>query len=716
MSKSVRVGIDIGGTHTKAVAIDNSTHEIIGKSGVKTTHDHPRGVAEGVAESFRNCLAENGINAKDVTFVAHSTTLATNALLEGDVAVVGVFGMAKGGPGSLFAKRRLKIDSIQLGNGKLVNIVNSFVKTKNLTEEAAELALDGLLEQGAQAVVVGTAFGADNSELEAMVQTICVKRGIPCTIANDVTKLHGLARRIRAAAINASILPKMLEAANSAEAALRETELGVPLMVMRGDGGTMEISETKKRPVLAMLSGPAASVMGSLMCLQTSNGICFEVGGTATNIGVIKNGRPAIDCSIVGGLENCISSLDVRVVGCAGGSMVRANKNGITDIGPRSAHAAGLDYASYSDPASWEGGEVEFFSPKPGDPADYVAVRFSNGARVAITNTCAAHVLGLVRPEHFSHGNTTSAKTAMDVLAKHCGSSAEEIAGQIMERAYAKIEPVVLGLAEKHKLERSQLSFIGLGGGAAALVVYFSRKMGIKYSIPENAEAISPIGLALAKVREVVERIVPSPSRNELLAIKTEAINRATESGAAAESIEVHIELDSQNQKATATAADSTELKTAALLKETTLEEAMELAREDMEILVHRIRLLERSSHFYVFGEKADPGKPAAIRILDGRGFIRVQRESGIVMRTTVKNHEGVVKELWEKMSVRKAEAVSRPDFYVCAGARVMDFSANDLEPLMSLIGMETAPLDPDEELFVVAANAKPGTARQVRI
>ena len=79
----------------------------------------------------------------------------------------------------------------------------------------------------------------------------------------------------------------------------------------------------KKRPVLTMLSGPAASVMGSLMYLRASNGVYFEVGGTTTNIGVIKDGRPAIDYSNVGGHRTYISSLDVRVLGVAGGSMVR---------------------------------------------------------------------------------------------------------------------------------------------------------------------------------------------------------------------------------------------------------------------------------------------------------------------------------------------------------------------------------------------------------
>ena len=286
--------------------------------------------------------------------------------------------------------------------------------------------------------------------------------GMETTVASDITKLYGLTRRTRTAAINASILPKMLNTANSTEESVRKAGVDVPLMIMRGDGGVMEINEMKKRPVLTMLSGPAASVMGSLMYLRASNGVYFEVGGTTTNIGVIKNGRPAIDYSVVGGHRTYISSLDVRVLGVAGGSMIRVNKSGVHDVGPRSAHIAGLDYAVFTDEDEIAEPRLEFFSPKEGDPEDYVAIRLKSGKRITVTNSCAANVLGLVNPKDFSYGNVNAARKAMKPIADYLHTTVEDVAAQILTRAYEKIEPIIMELADKYRLEHDPVSYTHL--------------------------------------------------------------------------------------------------------------------------------------------------------------------------------------------------------------------------------------------------------------
>lgn len=402
------MGIDVGGTHTKAVAIDNATHEIIGKSSVKTTHDDKAGVAAGVVQAFKNCLSENNIDPKDVIFVAHSTTQATNALIEGDVANVGLIGIGPKGPEGFIAKIQTSQKDIDLGSGRFIRMKTRYIRDEDLTDELVGKTIDDLAGEGATVIVASEAYGVDDMENETGVCAIARKKGFEATAASEITKLYGLTRRTRTAAINASILPKMLGTANSTEESVRSAGVEVPLMIMRGDGGVMEISEMKKRPVLTMLSGPAASVMGSLMYLRASNGVYFEVGGTTTNIGVIKDGRPAIDYSIVGGHRTYISSLDVRVLGVAGGSMIRVDKSGVKDVGPRSAHIAGLDYAAFTPEEEIVDPKLVFFSPKEGDPDDYVAIELRGGKRITITNTCAANVLGLIKPEYFAYGNANA--------------------------------------------------------------------------------------------------------------------------------------------------------------------------------------------------------------------------------------------------------------------------------------------------------------------
>lgn len=707
MKRSVRMGIDVGGTHTKAVAIDNETHKMIGEpSVVKTTHDDPRGVAAGVVQSFETCLKQNNITPDEVVFVAHSTTQATNALIEGDVAPVGVIGMAKGGVEGFLAKRQTRLDDIQLDEKKSIKIYSEFLPLKQCSEANIKQVIEHLKAKGAKVLVASMAFGVDEGGPEAAVAKVAKEENIPITAASEITKLYGLTRRTRTAAINASILPKMLDTANSTEASVREAGVKVPLMIMRGDGGVMEISEMKKRPVLTMLSGPAASVMGSLIYLRASNGIYFEVGGTTSNIGVIKNGRPAIDYSIVGGHKTYISSLDVRVVGDAGGSMIRANKNGVIDVGPRSAHIAGLDYAAFTDPSTIKNPHIEFFSPKEGDPDDYVKLVNEDGSAFTITNTCAANALGLVEPKYFSHGNQESCKKGIQVLADYCNTTVEDIATQIMEKAFGKVEAIYNELVEKYQLEKDQTTLVGVGGGAAALVPYFSNKTGVKYSIPEDAEVISSIGVALSMVRDVVERIVPNPTAEDIRSIKAEASNKAVESGATPESVDVHVEIDQQTNKITAIATGSTEVKTADLSKNATEEEALEIAATDMRLKPEQTKLEMSDAYFYVFGgphKGDDPAEP--VRIVDKKGFIKVQRGRAMAVKTKAKSYVTAMKQLWEDMAVYQPENIARPDFYLCLGARVMDFSSTDFEQLQLLTDLEVDSLEPDDDMIIVAAN-----------
>jgi len=233
-NRSVRMGIDVGGTYTKCVAMDNVTHEIIGKNEVKTTHDAKEGVALGVVQSFENCMRENNIKPEDVVFVAHSTTQATNAFIEGDVAKVGIIGVAGGGLEGMLAKKQLRLDDVMLDEkvDRRIHIYNEYIPKKSLTDASIDEAIDKLLTQGAQVIVASMAFGVDSQDEEMQIFARAEKKGVPVTVASDITKLYGLTRRTRTAAINASILPKMMATANATEDSVKKAGVTVPLMIM----------------------------------------------------------------------------------------------------------------------------------------------------------------------------------------------------------------------------------------------------------------------------------------------------------------------------------------------------------------------------------------------------------------------------------------------------------------------------------------------------
>ena len=319
----VRIGIDVGGTFTDAVVIDNDTFELIGSAKIPTTHEAKEGVAAGIIQVLRKAMEECNVKPEDVVFIAHGTTQATNALLEGDVAKVGILTLGTGIQGAK-SKADTNIGNIELAPGKFLYTENEYVNTGNpdMMEANAREALDRLKEKGAQSMVVTEAFSVDDPANENKVVALCSGKGFPATAGNDVSKLYGLKVRTRTAVINGSILPKMLEVANMTEDSIKNAQIKAPLMVMRCDGGVMTVDEVRSRPILTILSGPAAGVAGALMYEKLTDGIFMEVGGTSTDISCVKDGNVVIKYAEVGGHKTYVNSLDVWTVGIGGGSMI----------------------------------------------------------------------------------------------------------------------------------------------------------------------------------------------------------------------------------------------------------------------------------------------------------------------------------------------------------------------------------------------------------
>jgi len=715
-SKSYRIGIDVGGTFTKAVLIDNATLEVVERYSVLTTHSDARGVARGVIEVFRNVLERSGVQPRDVVFLAHSTTQATNALLEGDVATVGVLGMASRVE-ALLAKGQSSIKEIELAPGRRLRPAHRFLTTDALEEQAVRRMLEELRSEGVEVVVASSAFGVDDGSGEELVMRIAATMGLPATGGHEISKLYGLTTRTRTAVINASILPKMIATADMTEASVREAGIEAPLMIMRGDGGVMDIREMRRRPAVTMLSGPAASVAGALMYLKVSDGIYFEVGGTSTNIGVIRNGRPTVKYARVGGHDTYVNSLDVRVIGIAGGSMVRVRGSEIGDVGPRSAHIAGLPYSAFADPEDIQEPQLELFRPKEGDPDDYVAIRTRGGTRYAITNTCAANLLGYAKPGWHAHGSANAVRRAMAPLAERLGVTVEETARRILEQAARKVIPVVESLLAEYGLDRDQALLVGEGGGAAALIPFVAQRMGLAFQISQDAEVISSIGVALALVRETVERVIPNPTPEDLQRIKREAFDAVVKLGAAPENVEVMIEVDPQAQRVRANATGASEMRAQDLLKDVSEEQARVIAADSMGLPADTVRLVAATDQMRVFQGEVEERRlrwfkrrRRPVRAVDREGVIRVQRSHALVVGANAGDGLDQLRRVWEQVTIYNGDSVITPDVFVIAGRRVVDLSGvTALDQALAIGRSELDGLAPETPVALISVEGARG-------
>ena len=704
MSKQIRVGIDVGGTNTKAVAIDNETYEIVGIGIVPTTHDHDLGVSAGVIESFEKCLTENKISSDEVVFIAHSTTQATNALVEGDVAKAGIICVSDGGLVGFLSKIQAKIKDIILDESgkRRIQTAFSFINKKDFSRESVNKVIDQLITEGCGVIAASKTFGVDSMDEELLIKEVGKEKGVEVCAASEISKLYGLTRRTRTAVINGSILPKMIATADSTESAVKQAGITAPLMIMRGDGGVMDIEEMRNRPVLTMLSGPAASTVGALMYLRVSNGIFFEVGGTTTDIGVIKNGRPMIDYAVVGGQRTMVNSMDVRTVGVAGGSMIRANHGKIIKVGPRSCHIANLPYVVFTEPKEFENAEVIQISPKEGDPKDYIAIR-ANGKDYALTTTCAANALGIIEEGDYSYGYPESAKKCFDVLGAFLGMSGEEAARGVLDDAANTTNEVILDLMDKYKVEQSQTTIVGGGGGAKVLLPFAADKLGVPYTIADKAEIISSIGVALAMVRDVVERVIPQPTREDIIDLRNEATDQVIKSGATPESVEIQIEIDQQTSKVRAIATGSTEIASQDLSKEITEDEALDLVAASMHVEKTKVEKVAENEYFRVF--TSQKGNKTELRAIDNKGFIKLQRADAVAEKTSAGGARTFASTMWNKLAVFKSDIKLNPDLYLCVGAKIVDFEGlTSLDQLNMLLDSEISFREGNEDVILIGA------------
>jgi len=668
----VRIGVDVGGTFTKSVAIDTNTGKIIGKVTVPTTHFSEEGVSTGIVESLIKLILKEGINESNIELISHSTTQAVNALLEGDTTKVGIIGMGVNLEKNDIVKRT-NLGNVKLGPNKYLKTCYRFLDTsKFLDKEEILQILKELKEEGAKVLIVSEAYGVDDPSNELYVME---KSDLPATAGHELTGIYGLEIRTLTAAINASILLKAIGTAKYVEKAVRQQKISAPLTIMKGDGGITDINTFKTKPILTVLSGPAASVAGALLHLRILNGIFIEVGGTSTNICVIKNGKPEVKYVTIMDHPTCIKSLDVRVVGIAGGSLVRWSGKKITDVGPRSAHISGLRYSCFAEPQELEGGQIVTFMPKEGDPIDYIGIEVGAGKRFAITNTCAANALGHIPDNDYAKGDQKSAQLALSILAQRLGMDMGEIATKILDISTRKILQTIRTLIREYRLKDENFMLIGAGGGASVLVPLMAEKLNCQYRIADNSEVISSIGVCTASIREEREKLIDNPSPDEISLFIQEVEKIAISKGALPESISTQSEYINEKSLLRVTVYGNMKLDVGTNdTKEIDDEEAEVLACELFGINegVHRIFDMK---DYYIFACEIHKkklflkSKKQPVLVLDKYGHVKVSIENADI-------YSGNPREMKQKIQSLINDHELAPQIHIVDGKRILDFSS----------------------------------------
>ncbi len=326
----LRLGIDTGGTFTDAVLLDEADR-LVARAKAETRHDD---LVRGIAAAADGVLASLQPGRK-VDFVGLSTTLATNAVVEGrgGRAALVLIGLERD------LLRRARLGEV-LGSDPLVLLPGGHDAFGHARDEPdpEELASELLQLAGrVEAVAVVGRFAVRNPAHERLVADLVRARlGLPVTCSHELSWALDAARRAVTTLLNARLLPEIRRLMEAVRAYLEERGIAAPLMVVRGDGALMRVETALERPVETLLSGPAASTVGAARLGGIPNAMIADMGGTTTDIVVLEEGRPRLSPrgARIGGFETMVRAVDLETVALGGDSEIRRDAAGRLLVGP----------------------------------------------------------------------------------------------------------------------------------------------------------------------------------------------------------------------------------------------------------------------------------------------------------------------------------------------------------------------------------------------
>jgi len=319
---SLVLGIDTGGTYTDGAVIDRRNRKVLVKAKSLTTKDD---LSRGIISCINSLEFER---LADISLVSLSTTLATNAIVEGHGCEVGLLMIG------FTPEQEIPVRQIQVvPGGHNVKGIEKEAFDEQQTREALE-ALRGSVD----AVAVSGYLSIRNPEHELHAQALIDEvLGVPVVCAHHLSRSLGIHERTVTAALNAKLLPIVKDLLDAVRAALHAMGILVPIMVVRGDGTLVGEDSAKQKPIETLLSGPAASIIGATFLSGLNDAMVLDMGGTTTDVALIRGGIPRIDerGARVGGYLTQIEAAAINTYGLGGDSYIQMDMARKLKIGPQ---------------------------------------------------------------------------------------------------------------------------------------------------------------------------------------------------------------------------------------------------------------------------------------------------------------------------------------------------------------------------------------------
>ncbi|MFY0619421.1 hydantoinase/oxoprolinase family protein [Shimia sp.] len=341
-------GIDVGGTFTDLVALSADGTLKLAKVPSTLTNQ-----ADGVL----NAIAQGACSPAELSLIVHGTTTTTNAVLERKLARTGLI-TTQGFRDVLELGRRTRPQAYGM-HGVFVPLIPRDLRIEvpermdhtgtvltPLDISAVRKATKTLIEKGCEAVVVHFlhAYANPTHELAAVSEVQALWPNAYITAGHQLLSENREYERGVTAAVNASVQPLLDRYIHRLFQSLKEQGYPGDLLIMNGNGGMVSARHVAKEAAKTVMSGPASGVMAAAYTsrrAKTPNVITYDMGGTSTDVALIRNATPTVsnEIEVEYGMPIHVPMVDVRTVGAGGGSIAKVNAGGLVEIGPQSAGA-----------------------------------------------------------------------------------------------------------------------------------------------------------------------------------------------------------------------------------------------------------------------------------------------------------------------------------------------------------------------------------------